>query len=122
MHRTLAFRRHQDLKHKKRAKQLLKEWESYIDYNNPYFGGGILKRILSKKPRPTEDKRLIGKIATTPTRLSRGSSINIRAFGGVSRQELNNMLDTLDELEDLGYNSKILKKATTHYEDIWNYS
>lgn len=104
MQRTLSFRRHQDWKHKKEALRKLKMFNFY-QYNNPYYYG--LDRLFVP---PIADKKAIGLLATTPKRCGKWCCSNRRDIEGVTLKEKINILNTLDEIEELGYNITVIKK------------
>ena len=117
MFRTIPFRKHQELKHKREAIRRAKQ-NNTIQYNNPYFWGR-LRRFHSFGIPPWEDGKYVGIYSTTPTVCHK--SLGLRKFGGQTRKEISNMLDALDELEELGYNRKVIKKCILRYEDIWSW-
>ena len=117
--RDIPFRRHQVIKHKNRAIRYIKFYD-YHQYYNPFYMRGRLYNAINRTPA-WEDPVNVGIMATTRQRCRGACCRNARADGGVTRQEYNNWLDTLDEMRDIGYNLRIVKKMSLDYVNKWYY-
>ena len=114
MHRTMEFRRHQMDKKKATIVNRLKQAD-WFQYNNPFYA----YRHLYKPD--WEDPVKVGKLAVTPSFYHRGYYGGTMRELGITRKELFAYWDTLDEIEEVGYNTNIVKKLKRNYADIWAY-
>jgi len=117
MYRTRAFRIHQTKKHKAEAVRRMKEGHmTWAQYENPFWHAGHWWR--KKETPPWEKPDVIGIMATTPSTNSRMPNVP-RKYGGVTRQELFNMIDALEDIEDEKPAIKEIKGQK--YENPWSW-